>query len=128
MNRRKIIFGLALVFIFFAFCIPVIVSGEEEKSQGATIVEQMRFPELKFNQPELDNFILKNGLSAYLLKNNSQIVNLTAIVRAGAIYESRCGAGLASFAGYVIKSCGASKDCGKFNERLNNSGIFSMPA
>ena len=68
----------------------------------------MKFPELRFEIPKAERVMLKSGLPVYLLRDPElPIINLTAMVRTGSVYEPASLSGLASLTGSVMRSGGA---------------------
>jgi predicted Zn-dependent peptidase len=68
----------------------------------------MKFPELKFQIPTAERVVLDCGMPVYLLRDTElPIINMTAMVRVGSVYEPAAKAGLASMAGTVMRSGGA---------------------
>lgn len=120
MNKVTAIVSCVLASLLF-FSTPI-VNGQE--SQGAKIISEMSFPELKFIKPKPNKTILDNGLILYSLRGRSgSLVYLKAIIRAGAVYDSEDLAGLSGFAGYVINSGGAMKNASEFFKELESLGV-----
>ena len=70
----------------------------------------MTFPELKFEIPKSERVQLTNGMVVYLLQDHElPIVNLTAYLNAGGIYDPPGKAGLASLTGAALRSGGTLK-------------------
>ncbi|GAW67607.1 peptidase M16 [Geoanaerobacter pelophilus] len=70
----------------------------------------MSFPPLDFQLPKSDRVQLKNGMVVYLLQDRElPIVNLTAYLNAGSIYEPKDKVGLAALTGAVLRSGGTLK-------------------
>src|SRR6185369_1987992 len=67
----------------------------------------MSFPPLSFRIPKSERVQLANGMVVYLLQDHElPIVNLTAYLNAGSIYEPADKIGLASLTGAVLRSGG----------------------
>ncbi|GFO61363.1 peptidase M16 [Geomonas silvestris] len=67
----------------------------------------MTFPPLHFQIPKTERVQLKNGMVVYLLEDHElPIVNLTAYLNAGSIYEPDDKVGLAGMTGAVMRSGG----------------------
>ena len=67
----------------------------------------MTFPALKFEIPKSERVQLKNGMVVYLLQDHElPMVNLTAYLNAGSIYEPSDKVGLASLTGATLRSGG----------------------
>lgn len=68
----------------------------------------MSFPELRFEIPKAERVVLECGLPVYLLRDTElPIINMTAMVRTGSVYEPPGKSGLASMTGTVMRSGGA---------------------
>ncbi|MCF6148350.1 MAG: insulinase family protein [Candidatus Kuenenia sp.] len=98
----------------------VIPSSGEPKSEGARILSKFKFTPLDFNPPKAERLVLENGMILYLLEDHDlPIINMTAQIRTGAVYEPMEKAGLASLTGEVIRSGGTkSMPPDKMNEEL----------
>ncbi len=90
------------------------------ESEGAKIVSGFKFKTLNFVPPKVDRVVLENGMIVYLLEDHDlPIFTATARIRTGAIYEPADKTGLASLAGYVMRSGGTvSMPADKMNEEL----------
>ncbi|OHB72207.1 MAG: hypothetical protein A2W17_07555 [Planctomycetes bacterium RBG_16_41_13] len=95
-------------------------SSGEPKSEGSRILSKFKFAPLGFNPPKAERLELDNGVILYLLENHDlPIINVTARIRTGAIYEPAEKAGLASLTGDVMRSGGTvSMPPDKMNEEL----------
>ena len=70
----------------------------------------MTFPPLKFQLPKSERVQLKNGMTIYLLADHElPIVNVTAYLNAGSIYDPADKAGLAVLTGAALRSGGTLK-------------------
>lgn len=68
----------------------------------------MTFPELNFQIPGAERVVLECGMPVYLLRDTElPIINMTAMVRVGSVYEPDAKSGLAGTAGTVMRSGGA---------------------
>jgi len=68
----------------------------------------MKFPELNFQIPKAERVVLECGMPVYLLRDTElPIINMTAMVKAGSVYEPAAQTGLAGMAGAVMRSGGA---------------------
>ncbi|MFQ5862539.1 MAG: M16 family metallopeptidase [Candidatus Brocadiales bacterium] len=77
------------------------------QSKGAEIVSKFKYKPLEFTPPKAERRVLSNGMVLYLLEDHElPLVNITATVRAGSIYEPKEKAGLASLVGHVMRSGG----------------------
>ena len=67
----------------------------------------MTFPPLKFQLPKSERVHLKNGMTVYLLQDHElPIVNMTAYLNVGSIYDPPDKAGLAAITGATLRSGG----------------------
>lgn len=67
----------------------------------------LTFAPLKFSIPGSDRLTLKNGIRVYLLEDHElPIVNMTAFITAGSIYEPAEMTGLAGLTGTLLRSGG----------------------
>jgi predicted Zn-dependent peptidase len=68
----------------------------------------MSFPPLRFDIPKAERVLLDCGMPVYLLRDPElPIINLTAMVRSGSVYETAELSGLAALTGSVMRSGGA---------------------
>lgn len=68
----------------------------------------MKFLPLQFNIPKAERVVLECGMPVYLLRDPElPIINITAMVRTGSVYEPATLSGLASLTGSVMRSGGA---------------------
>ena len=67
----------------------------------------MTFPQLKFEIPKSERAVLPNGMVVYMLEDHElPLVNMTAYVHVGSIYEQAEKIGLAGITGAVMRSGG----------------------
>jgi predicted Zn-dependent peptidase len=99
-KRRPVIFVL-IAFIFFS----TFAAAQEKnllKPPSALI-----FRPLQFSPPEPERHEFKNGMVVYLLEDHEiPVVNVTARIRNGSIYEPGEKAGLAELTGLVMRTGG----------------------
>lgn len=95
--------------VFIAVCLLVTLV-----TQGCATGKQladprtMKFPELNFQIPTAERVVLECGMPVYLLRDTElPIINMTAMVRVGSVYEPAAKAGMAGMAGSVMRSGGA---------------------
>ncbi|MBC8018802.1 MAG: insulinase family protein, partial [Verrucomicrobia bacterium] len=68
----------------------------------------MDFPALQFDIPKAERVMLECGMPVYLLRDPElPIINITAMVRTGSVYEPAAKSGLAALTGNVMRSGGA---------------------
>jgi zinc protease len=86
-------------------------------------VKDLRFPPLKPVQiPHVDTFTLPNGMKLYLLEDHElPVVDGTALIRTGNLFDPAEKVGLASITGMVIRSGGTRTKSGdQLDEELEN--------
>ncbi|HHT9118236.1 MAG TPA: M16 family metallopeptidase [Candidatus Hypogeohydataceae bacterium YC38] len=90
------------------------------QSKGAEIVSQLKFKPLVFMPPKPERRVLSNGMVLYLLEDHDlPLINITAKLKTGAIYEPPEKAGLASLTGHVMRSGGTiSRTAEEINREL----------
>jgi predicted Zn-dependent peptidase len=75
---------------------------------GRTTPRTMSFPPLRFDIPKAERVVLECGMPVYLLRDPElPIINISAMVRTGSVYEPAALSGLASLTGSVMRSGGA---------------------
>ncbi|MDD2898646.1 MAG: pitrilysin family protein [Desulfuromonadaceae bacterium] len=68
----------------------------------------MTFPPLTFQIPSAERVVLDCGMPVYLLRDSElPIINMTALVRTGSVYDPSAKSGLAGMVGTVMRSGGA---------------------
>lgn len=84
--------------------ITTVFAGEVAKTNP----RNMTFPELRFEIPQAERVVLECGMPVYLLRDPElPIINITAMVRTGSVYEPAAKSGLAGLTGSVMRSGGA---------------------
>jgi len=69
---------------------------------------RMSFPPVEFHPPDAERRVLENGMVLYLLEDHElPLVNISAMVRTGAIYEPPEKIGLAGMTGHLMRTGGA---------------------
>ena len=98
MNR----FILVLCFLVTAVA-PAFAADQQLANPRA-----MKFPALNFQIPTAERVVLQCGMPVYLLRDTElPIINMTAMVRVGSVYEPAAKTGLAGIVGNVMRSGGA---------------------
>jgi predicted Zn-dependent peptidase len=96
---RKLIISL-----FFIYSVTPAFAGDTTITNPRT----MTFPELRFEIPKAERVVLECGMPVYLLRDTElPIINMTAMVRVGSVFEPAAKSGLSSLAGSVMRSGGA---------------------
>ncbi len=97
---RCLIISLLLVIV----SITATFAGDLPKADP----RNMTFPELRFEIPQAERVILECGMPVYLLRDTElPIINMTAMVRTGSVYEPNSKSGLAGMTGMLMRSGGA---------------------
>lgn len=100
MRLRHLILALAALFILAA-C---------STTPKAVDPRTLTFAPLTFSIPKSDRITLKNGMKVYLLEDHElPIVNMTALVAAGSIYDPPELTALAGLTGTLLRSGGTEK-------------------
>lgn len=105
---------LGILLAFAAGCSTTMQAGPGNNGsaqyQAPAHPRAMTFPQLEFRLPKSERVQLKNGMVVYLLQDRElPIVNLTAYLDAGSIYEPEAKVGLASLTGATLRSGGTEK-------------------
>ncbi len=81
---------------------------------------EFSYEPVRFSFPQAERVKLSNGIELYLLEDKElPLVNLTALVRTGSVYEPADKAGLATLTGTVMRTGGtASLSGNEINEKL----------
>ena len=97
---RRMIFPLCLFLASFT----AVFAAEPPKANPRT----MTFPVLRYEIPKAERVVLECGMPVYLLRDPElPIVNISALVHTGSVYEPAAKAGLAALTGSVMRSGGA---------------------
>jgi predicted Zn-dependent peptidase len=89
---------------FLAISIIPVYAGGQPLANPRT----MKFPELNFQIPKAERVVLDCGMPVYLLRDTElPIINMTAMVRVGSVYEPAAKSGLSGMVGSVMRSGGA---------------------
>ena len=98
-HRSRLILFVATIFcLAFAGC----------SASLPTSYEQLEYPELTFQLPEVETLILDNGIRLYLKSDNElPLVQVTAMIGSGAISSPEEKTGFAGLFGSVWRSGGA---------------------
>ena len=86
----------------------------------------LTFPELRFDIPKAERVVLDCGMPVFLLRDPElPIINISAMVRTGSVYEPASLSGLASLTGSVMRSGGAG---GRPPEKMDDELEFMASA
>jgi zinc protease len=112
----RILPRLVLFCCLAAFCAGPAAAREPAKTGSQTAAAErpdprsMTFPPLKFELPKAERVQLENGMVVYLLQDHElPLVNVTAYVNAGSVYEPAEKVGLAAVTGASLRSGGTLK-------------------
>jgi len=88
--------------------LSVLATTSFAADSGRANPRSMTFPPLRFDIPKAERVVLECGMPVYLLRDPElPIINITAMVRTGSVYELATLSGLASLTGSVMRSGGA---------------------
>ena len=94
------------VFVFAILLVWPSLSHTQEKDL-LKHPSNLSFKPIQFSPPEPVRYELKNGMVIYLLEDHEvPVVNITARIRSGSIYEPKEKAGLAELTGIVMRTGG----------------------
>lgn len=112
MKRRKAsLISLSLIIIAVTACLcGVVASRQASFAQGVNPPQHPRdmvFKSLAFSPPKGDKIVLNNGMILYILEDYElPVLNLSAVIRTGSVYEPANKAGLAELTGVVMRTGG----------------------
>ncbi len=76
-------------------------------SSWAKPPEVLKFPDLQFTPPKVSRIVLENGTTVFFLPDHElPLINLSAMIRTGSIYEPSDKTGLAGLTGTMIRGGG----------------------
>lgn len=91
--------------------------------------EDIAYPPLSFSLPEPERVELNNGIILYILEDHElPLINVSAVIRTGSIYDPVGKEGLAEITGSVMRTGGTKDSTGDtIDETLDNmAGIISV--
>ena len=95
---------LILSILFTIACVATSFAADSGRANPRT----MSFPPLRYDIPKAERVVLECGMPVYLLRDPElPIINISAMVRTGSVYEPAPLSGLASLTGGVMRSGGA---------------------
>jgi len=95
-------------------------------AEGKADPRKMTFPPLAFEIPKAERVVLECGMPVYLLRDPElPIINMTAMVHTGSVYEPASHSGLAALTGSVMRSGGAG---GVATEKIDDELEFMASA
>jgi predicted Zn-dependent peptidase len=109
--------------LIISICIlTAFVATSFAADSGRANPRSMSFPELRFDIPKAERVMLECGMPVYLQRDPElPIINMSAMVRSGSVYEPAAKSGLASLTGSVMRSGGAA---GLAPERMDDELEF----
>jgi zinc protease len=102
---------------------PLLAQGPAARTTPAPSYKNLQYPPLgAIRVPDVATFTLPNGMRLYLLEDHElPVVNGTALVRTGNLFDPRDRVGLASLTGIVMRSGGTrSKTGDQLDVQLEN--------
>jgi zinc protease len=118
MPAIKIKFKLVLSAMFFIFLITPMVRSQ-------TSYQDLKYPPLaELKIPEVKRVVLPNGMIIFLAEDHTlPLIELSAKIRTGSVYEPADKAGLAEITGSVMRTGGAGKRSGdQIDDELESMG------
>ncbi len=131
-----------MVFIFLLFGLYLIVPDSQGLARGRKAsYKKLKYPKLgDIVVPEVERVTLSNGMRLFLLEDHElPLINISARIRTGSVYEPADKTGLASITGIVMRTGGTTSKTGdQIDEELEqiaasvetgiglNSGYASM--
>jgi zinc protease len=113
---------LSLTILALIAFVATSFAAESTKANPRT----MNFRPLRFDIPKAERVLLECGMPVYLLRDPElPIINITAMVHTGSVYEPASLSGLASLTGSVMRSGGAG---GMAPEKMNDELEFMASA
>ena len=101
--HKKLFYLLSGLFVALLTCSCALQSGKQLLRKPETFT----FKPLQFKVPAPARVVLDNGMVLYLLEDHElPLIEISALIRTGSIYESPGYAGLASLTGEVMRSGG----------------------
>ncbi|MBI4620513.1 MAG: insulinase family protein [Desulfobacterales bacterium] len=125
MKRRKAsLISLSLVVIAVTACLCLVVASRQasfaEDANPPKHPGDMAFKPLAFSPPKGQRVVLDNGVILYILEDHElPVLNLSAVIRTGSVYEPADKTGLAELTGTVMRTGGTrSMNPDEINDQL----------
>src|SRR6185369_16949361 len=97
---KRLIISILVLFALVATSLAADSSRANPRTMG--------FPPLQFEIPKAERVVLECGMPVYLLRDPElPIINMTAMVHTGSVYDPAAKPGLAALTGGVMRSGGA---------------------
>jgi len=105
--KKRITLAIAMILVFGA----VLPRAQEKQSPGAGVIAELKYPEIKWNVPEVGKevtrTVLDNGLILYLLENHElPLISAQALIRTGSVYDPPEKMAVAGITGSVMRTGG----------------------
>ena len=106
MRRPSLNFLSSIFLLFLLVFFPGLAQAQEEELQKHP--REMNFPPLSFFPPKATRTVLSNGMILYLLEDPElPLVNISALIRTGSIYDPPDKVGLAKLTATLLRNGGA---------------------
>ena len=112
MKRRKAsLISLSLTGIAVTACLCLVVASRQasfaEDVSPPQHPRDMVFKPIAFSPPKGEKIVLNNGMILYILEDHElPVLNLSAVIRTGSVYEPVDRAGLAELTGVIMRTGG----------------------
>jgi zinc protease len=118
MKRPSLNFLSSIFLLFFLVFFPGLAQAQEEELLKHP--REMNFPPLSFFPPKATRTVLSNGMILYLLEDPElPLVNISALIRTGSIYDPPDKVGLAQLTATLLRNGGtAERTAQAINEEL----------
>jgi len=95
-------------------------AGDASQQGKGRTIDRLKFPPLEFTPPTAERANLPNGMTLFILENHEiPVVDISAVLRTGGIYDPADKVGLAEMAGTVMRSGGTvSQTPDQINQKL----------
>jgi predicted Zn-dependent peptidase len=105
MKRRSLNFLFPIFALFLLVFLPWLASAQEEELLKHP--REMNFPTLSFVPPKATRTVLSNGMILYFLEDPElPLVNISALIRTGSIYDPPDRVGLAPLTATLLRTGG----------------------
>ncbi len=119
----KVVAVMLLCLIIAAGCLEEVKLPKLEKAQSARNYKKIKYPRLgDIVIPDVNKVTLNNGIKLFLLEDHElPIINVSAMIRTGSIFEPADKIGLASICGEVMRTGGTETRTGdQIDEQLES--------
>ncbi|MCL6583585.1 MAG: insulinase family protein [bacterium] len=129
LSKNWLKMGLATLCLLYLAACTLATSSPTSRALTSSVAlpspRSLRYPPLQFNIPKAERRQLKNGLIIYLLPDHEiPIVDVTALIRTGSVYELPDQIGVAQLTAEVMRTGGTSSmSAEKLDEELEFHSI-----